>query len=112
MRNFMYRTKEPMCMMQEKSINQQDRIHSLLGHGYDNIVEAGVRNGLSAEEIAINICKAIPQGDIERSKAINLLVEAGQNVMNEYDTQEQQGNNASSKKEAVNLLIEAAKRLV
>ena len=112
MKNFKYRTKEPMCMMQEKTINEQERISSLRGHGYDNIVEDGVRNGLSAEEIAINIYKAMPQGDIERSKAINLLVEAGQNVMNKYDTQEQQSNNASSKKEAVNLLIEAAKRLV
>ncbi|QEH68694.1 hypothetical protein [Cellulosilyticum sp. WCF-2] len=97
-----------------KVMNEEEQINSFRGLGYDNIIEDGLSKDLSAGDIAINILNEIPANRyVDQQRAINLLVEAANNITNQDDKKSSQGksSNVSEKQQAVDLLVNAAKTI-
>lgn len=106
----------PVCYGGDKAMNDMEQINKFRGLGFDNIIEDGLKKGLSAGDIAINICQAMPSNRcIGQQRAINLLAEAGKKAMNrskqENPQEDNNFSNLSDQEKAVNLLTSAAKRL-
>ena len=92
-----------------ESSQQIDNLRAL---GYGKIVDDGLSKRLSVGDIAINIVKQLPTNeDVDKQKAINLLVEAGKiiSASSSEEHQETKENNISEEQQAVNLLVNAAK---
>lgn len=87
-------------------MDEKAQIESFRGLGYDNLIDEGLSKGLSAGDIAINILKEMPANRyVDQQKAINLLVEAANNI------NQDKSSNVSEEQQAVNLLVNAAKTI-